>query len=228
MMTLSRMAVYSNSTMSVAHPPALTQETLARGVSFLITTDRRLARIHAEFGPPPLWARTPGFPTLVHIILEQQVSIASAKAAFLKLQQAISRVRPEAFLDLDDGELKRIGFSRQKAEYCRGLARAVTSGELDLKRVRLMDDDSARAELMRLRGIGRWTADIYLLMCLLRPDVWPSGDMALAVSYQRVSGLRSRPHTEALAKHAERWRPWRAVAARFLWHDYLSRLGGSP
>ncbi|HET6487250.1 MAG TPA: DNA-3-methyladenine glycosylase 2 family protein, partial [Spirochaetia bacterium] len=159
---------------------------------------------------------------LVHIILEQQVSLASARAAFDRLKEATRPITPKGFLMLGDEELKRIGFSRQKAAYCRGLASAIQSRELRLKALGEAEDDAARSALLAVRGIGPWTADIYLLMVLLRPDVWPTGDMALAVAYQERYRLRERPSQERLGRIAERWRPWRAVAARLLWHDYLS------
>jgi DNA-3-methyladenine glycosylase II len=205
-------------------PIPLSNETLTQGVEFLCAIDLDLARIHTNLGPPPLWAREPGFPTLVHIILEQQVSLASAKAAFLKLQQAAGVITPETFYKYDDAELKGFGFSRQKTAYCRGLAQLIQKGEIDIEALALMDDESVRATLVGIKGIGTWTANIYLLMALLRPDVWPSGDLALAVACQRLTGLESRPTTEQLAEIAVRWQPWRAVAARLLWHYYLSGM----
>jgi DNA-3-methyladenine glycosylase II len=207
-----------------SQPDRLNLETLAEGVNFLCIIDPALARIHANLGIPPLWAREPGFPTLVHIILEQQVSLASAKAAFVKLQQAAGAVTPETFLKYNDDELKGFGFSRQKTTYCRGLARLVLNNELDLEGLALLDDISARSTLVNIKGIGPWTANIYLLMALLRPDIWPSGDLALAVAYQKLIGLESRPTTEQLAEIAALWHPWRAVAARQLWHYYLSGM----
>lgn len=169
-----------------------------------------------------MWARTPGFPTLVYIILEQQVSLASARAAFTKLELASDEITPETFLRFGDEELKAIGFSRQKAGYCRGLARAVLDGELDLPALEGLPDEQVRAALTAVKGIGPWTANIYLLMVLLRPDIWPAGDLALAVAYQKIKQLPARPGTQELEAIAERWRPWRAVAARLLWHEYLN------
>ena len=202
-------------------PEPLSQETLAQGAAFLSRVDPDLARIDAQLGHPPLWARQPGFPTLVHIILEQQVSLASARAAFIKLQAKTLKVTPETFLALDNDELKRIGFSRQKAGYCRELARLLHSGEIDLDALEAMDDPAARSVLMRIKGIGPWTADIYLLMGLLRPDIWPGGDLAIAAALQELKGLPSRPGPAELEQIALPWRPWRAVAARLLWQYYL-------
>lgn len=209
---------------AVTSPSAvLTEELLARGVRILSRRDPDLARIVKTHGPPPMWARRPGFSTLIHIILEQQVSLASARAAYLRLRAAISPITPRRFLTLSDARLKAVGFSRQKTGYGRGLARAILDGQLDLDGLKRLDDASARSALLALRGIGPWTADIYLLMALRRPDVWPHGDLALAVAAQRVKSLSARPSYDELASMSDAWRPWRAVAARLLWHDYLSR-----
>ncbi|MDQ1525125.1 MAG: DNA-3-methyladenine glycosylase [Pyrinomonadaceae bacterium] len=190
----------------------------------LAARDRDLARLHAEFGTPPVWFREPGFPTLVHIILEQQVSLASAQVAFTRLVALTSSpLTPESFLALDDAELKGAGFSRQKIVYGRHLAEAVAGGRLNLEAFGGMDDEAVKAELTSVKGIGAWTADIYLLMSLRRPDAWPTGDLALAVAMQEVKRLAARPAPVELEEMAEAWRPWRAVGARLLWHHYLQR-----
>ncbi|MFN8534834.1 MAG: DNA-3-methyladenine glycosylase 2 family protein [Dehalococcoidia bacterium] len=199
----------------------LTEASLADAVEAVAAQDRDLARVLAVYGCPPLWGRPSGFDTLVSIILEQQVSLASARAAFGRLCEA-GPVTPESFLRFSDGELLRIGFSRQKAGYCRGLARAVVSGDVDITALDRLDDDEVYPALMRLKGIGRWTASIYLLMALGRPDVWPTGDIALLQALQEVKGLPNRPTDEEAMRSAEAWRPWRAAAARLLWHWYLS------
>ena len=201
---------------------SLTPDSLAEGLAFLSAAEPDFARIHRRLGAPPMWARMPGFPTLVYIILEQQVSLASAKAAYTKLEQACGAITPQAFLRFSDEELKTIGFSRQKAGYCRGLARTILDGELDLDGLDSLPDEQVHAALTGIKGIGPWTANIYLLMVLLRPDIWPAGDLALAVAYQKLKQLPARPGTQELDAIAERWRPWRAVAARLLWHDYLN------
>jgi len=201
---------------------ALTRETLLTGVRELCSRDRDLAGIVEAHGPPPLWARRPGFPTLVRIILEQQVSLASADAAWRRLRASIGPPTPEALLELDDRQLKEIGFSRQKAGYCRGLATGLLDGSFRLAGLGRLDDDAARAELERLKGVGRWTSDIYLLMALRRPDIWPTGDIALASAARRVKRLRQRPTDDKLATISAEWAPWRAVGARLLWHYYLS------
>lgn len=200
----------------------LTQRSLLSATRRLAAQDPDLAVVVKTYGPPPLWAREPGFHTLIHIILEQQVSLAAAKAAYDRLIAATGRLAPEEFLRLKDTDLKAIGFSRQKAGYGRGLAHAVLDGRLGLERLEVLDDAQAKAELVAIKGIGSWTADIYLLMVLRRPDTWPSGDLALAAAVRRVKRMRSQPTPGKLEQIAKAWRPWRAVAARILWHYYLS------
>jgi DNA-3-methyladenine glycosylase II len=203
----------------------LTQRSLRAAAAELAANDPDLAASLDRNGPPPLWAREPSYATLVHLILEQQVSLASAQAAFDKLVATLGGdITPPAFLKLDDAALRAIGFSRQKAGYARDLATAVTDG-FDLGGLTRLTDDDVRAALQTHRGIGRWTSDIYLTMCLLRPDVWPHGDLALATSAREVLALDERPTFPKLEAIAERWHPYRAVAARMLWHDYLQRRG---
>ena len=192
-------------------------------VDRLAEQDADLAAILATHGYPPLWRREPGFGTLLHIILEQQVSLVSARAAFERLCEVAQPLTPETFLALDDATLKRVGFSRQKTRYGRVLAEAVSTRTLDLAGLETLDDDAARRDLTRVVGIGTWTADIYLMTVLGRPDVWPRDDLALAVAVKEVKKLPLRPRPDELAVIAEPWRPLRAVAARLLWHHYLSR-----
>jgi DNA-3-methyladenine glycosylase II len=156
------------------------------------------------------------------MILEQQVSLASAQAAYEKLNLAISPLEPASFLELDDAELKTIGFSRQKSRYCRELSRAVLDRSLDLDALRSTSDDRVRRELTAVTGIGRWTADIYLLMALGRPDVWPRGDLALVKAARDLKGLEGPLTAKEFDDLGEGWRPWRSVAARLLWNHYLN------
>ncbi|MCC6165827.1 MAG: DNA-3-methyladenine glycosylase 2 family protein [Caldilineaceae bacterium] len=208
-----------------AHPglAPLTEATLHHGLTDLAQRDSELAGLLQRLGPPPLWARPPGFGTLLHIILEQQVSLASARAAYDRLQAAADPLTPARLLELDDATLRAVGFSRQKSAYARHLAEAVLTGTLDLAALPTLDDDAVRGQLQAVKGIGPWTAEIYLLMALGRADAWPVGDLALAVAAQEVKGLERRPDAAALHALAEGWRPWRAVAARLLWHHYLSK-----
>ena len=204
-------------------PPPLTEATLERAVCELAARDPDLGAIVERFGSPPMWDRPAGFPTLARIVLEQQVSLASAQAAFGRLRAAADPLTPDRFLELDDPQLLAIGFSRQKAGYVRNLARAITSGKLDLVNLALLTDEDASQALAALPGIGPWTASIYLLMAERRPDVWPASDLALVAAVAHVKGLDRRPSLDEMRALATQWRPWRSVAARLLWHDYLCR-----
>ena len=198
---------------------------LHAGVRELADRDADLAAIVERYGPPPLWDRRPGFPTLLHIVLEQQVSLASARAAFDRLLDATDPLTPAAFLALSDDELLRIGFSRQKARYGRAIALALEDGSLDLDGLGDRPDADVVAVLESMPGIGPWTSSIYLLMVLGRPDVWPVADIALAESVRVVKRLELRPGPDEMTGIGDSWRPLRSVAARLLWHDYLARRG---
>jgi len=191
----------------------------------LCERDTDLDAVINKYGLPPLWTREPGFPTLVYIILEQQVSLASARALYLRLQEAVKPFTPGRFLKLTEGEMRRLGFSRQKAHYTRLLAEAIQRKQFALHKLHELEDELAREQLTALKGIGNWTADIYLLSALRRPDIWPTGDLALATAVQEVKRLRKRPSPEKLEIMSTPWRPWRAVAARLFWHAYLSKRG---
>lgn len=175
-----------------------------------------------------MWDREPGFATLLQIILEQQVSLASAKACFDKLSARLGHVSPENVLTLSDTELKTIGFSRQKTAYARHLAEAVIEGRIDLDSLHLMADSEVKTELIKLKGIGEWSSDIYLLMALLRHDVMPKGDIALHAAWAKLSG-QPRPNSDDFVAMAVKYAPHRSTAARLLWHFYLSeKRGTSP
>jgi DNA-3-methyladenine glycosylase II len=186
--------------------------------------DSDLAKIVAQLGHPPLWSREPGFGTLIHIILEQQVSLASAKSAFDKLTDATDgNLTPEIFLSFSDSDLKEFGFSRQKAKYSRELSEALVSNKLSLDTLHELDDVDARDIMMSIKGIGPWTANIYMLMALRRPDVWPSGDLAVKKAIEDIKDFNETPSTEEADEIALKWKPWRAMATRILWHHYLSK-----
>ncbi len=174
--------------------------------------------VHAN-GAPPLWARRPGFATLVRIILEQQVTLESGAAAYRRLSSALGRTTPRRVLDHTPMQLRRLGLTRQKARYCLELAGAVASGQLDLASLDPANAEQVRTELTSITGIGLWTADVYLLMALGHPDIWPRGDIALYQACRTAKAVNWSP--QRIDKYAERWRPWRAVAARILWHHYL-------
>jgi len=214
--------------MAQAAPAPLTRlskEFFAQAVFELAQRDPDLALVLEKYGSPPLWVREPGFPTLVYIILEQQVSLASARALYQRLQEAVRPFTPTHFLKLTETEMRQLGFSRQKVHYTRLLADAIKRRQFDLQALHDLHDDHAREKLIALKGIGRWTADIYLLSALRRPDIWPIGDLALATAVQEVKRLRQRPSPEKLEKMSTPWKPWRAVAARLFWHAYLSKRG---
>lgn len=202
--------------------PALDLDRLHAAVEVLAERDPDLAAIRARHGPPPLWDRDPGFATLVAIVLEQQVSLRSGAAALERLRQAAGSVEPEAIVQLGESGARAAGLTRQKARYVVALAEAALDGRFDATALATADDENARARLTSLLGVGRWTADIYLLMALGRPDIWPDGDLALATAMRRAKDLASLPDAAKQRQLAEQWRPWRAVAARLLWHAYLA------
>jgi len=195
----------------------------------LSAKDRNLSRVYQAHGAPPLWDRPASFQTILHIILEQQVSLASARACLDKLKKEIGAITPKKFLVLDDAKLKAIGFSHQKTSYGRELADALITRKLVLKNLERKPDDAARAELMKIKGIGTWTSDIYLLMVMSRADVMPRGDLALHVAWKNLNKLSRIPSSDEFQKAARKWKPFRSVAARLLWHFYLSeKRNGSP
>jgi DNA-3-methyladenine glycosylase II len=202
----------------------LTGRSLKLHSKTLASTCPHLAVVYEKYGPPPLWDREPGFSTLLQIILEQQVSLASAKACYDKLCRRVGEVTPEHLLRSTDAELKKDGFSRQKTAYARHLAEAVLDERIDFDGLKSLSDADVKAKLTHLKGVGEWTSDIYLLMAILRPDVMPKGDVALHTAWHKLSG-EPRPMSEEFLVIAERWKPYRSVAARLLWHFYLSEKG---
>jgi DNA-3-methyladenine glycosylase II len=205
-------------------PPSapLSISQIEQAVSELSEVDEELATIARRHGPPPLWARPPGFATIVRIILEQQVSLKAAATIYRRLQSQVGRVTAARLALCDVDDLRAAGITGSKSSYIIGLAQAVIEGFIDLPKLAQQSDDEVRESLTRLRGIGPWTSDVYLLMVLRRPDIWPVGDLALAISVQRVKGLRKRPTDARMLRMAKAWRPWRSVAARLLWQDYLA------
>ena len=201
----------------------LTQETLALAARELAARDELLASIHGTYGDPPLWQRATGFRTLVHIILEQQVSLSSAKSMLLRLETAIQPFTAGRFVGLGEMYLRGLGVTRQKSAYLVHLAESIVSGRLSLRGLARLSDDQVLAQLTGIKGIGLWSANIYLLMAMRRADIWPAGDLALAVAIKELRNLATRPSPEQLEQIAEHWRPYRAVAARMLWQYYLGR-----
>src|SRR5262249_25949009 len=193
---------------------------LQRALDHLAASDDDLALAIRLVGKPPPRRRPPGFASLLWIIVGQQVSTASANAIWGRLCEVIESPTPEGLLSLSDEQLKAVGFSRAKMLYGRDLAAAILDGTLDLDALHAMTDDEAISILTAVRGLGRWSAEVYLLFCLCRPDVLPADDLALLTAAQKVKRLPVRPTAGALRVMAEPWRPWRSVAARLLWHYY--------
>lgn len=205
---------------TVRAPANLAPLGLDEGIAVL-ADEPVFAAILARAGPPCFRRRRNGFETLLHIILEQQVSIDAAAAMFRRLNEECRPLHPAGFLGLDDETLRRCGFSRQKAGYGRGLAAAVAGGALDFSRLADAPDEEALAALVALKGIGRWSAEIYLIFALGRDDIWPAADLGLQLGVAAELGLPDRPDERRLRDIGERWRPWRSVAACLFWQSYL-------
>lgn len=206
--------------------PDLPDESLRAPLEALAARDPEIAEAYALWGLPQQRRRHPGFAGLITIVAAQQLSIHAAGAIVARLEAACRPLTAERFLALEEAELRAIGFSRSKLRYGHHLAEALVSGDLDLEQVHALEDEAAIEALMQLKGIGRWSAEIYLLFALRRPDVFPAGDLALQVAMQRLKGLDARPDAKEAAERALAWAPHRGAAARFLWHFY--RHAGVP
>jgi DNA-3-methyladenine glycosylase II len=188
----------------------------------LAAKDPDLADIIKTYGHPPFWSRPNTFETLVHVILEQQVSLASALSALNKLKEKLQELSPERLLLLTDEEMKACYCSRQKTVYLRHLAEALVSGRLNLTELEDLPDDMIRAKLTALKGIGHWTTDVYLIFVLQHSDVFPIGDLAAVNALKRVKNLPASTTKDEVLAIAEKWRPYRTIATMLLWHFYLS------
>ena len=198
----------------------LNRETVEQGCRELAQRDEVLATLFERNGVPPMWTRPTGFATLVQLILEQQVSLASAAAVYARIRALLPRMTPRTYLDLGEARLRSCGVSRQKIRYTRLLAEGLAQGDWRLADVHRASAEGARVALTALTGIGPWTADVYLLMAMRHPDVWPPGDVALIRQFEKVMPMRSID-SRASVRRIRNWSPWRAVAARLIWHDYL-------
>ncbi len=192
---------------------------LAPALDELARRDRHIGAAFDTLGLPPRRNQPRGFSGLLRIVMAQQLSVHAARAIIGRLDEATG-CEPERLAAASDPDLRALGLSRQKIGYARELATAVTSGSLEFRRLHRMNDDAAIVALTEVKGIGRWTAEIYLLFALGRPDIMPGGDLAVCVAAQRLKRLRSRPDEKRMRKIAEAWRPYRSAAARFLWHYY--------
>lgn len=188
----------------------------------LAGVDPDLKYILDTHGYPPMWTRKNNFESLVHIILEQQVSLASALAALTKLKEKLGHISPERILHLNDEEMRACFVSRQKMGYIRGLAVAITNKEIDLEAFAAMPDEQVRSRLVSLKGIGNWTVDVYLMFSLQRADIFPVGDLAAVNALKRLKQLDLLTTKEAVLEISEAWKPFRTVASMMLWHYYLS------
>ena len=198
-----------------------TRESLPEECRKLAAQDKQLESIIDRCGYPDFWHRDPGFPALVHIILEQQVSLASAKAAYDKLASAVNEVTPDAILALSDDDLRGCGFSRQKSRYVRDLSSRVASGELDVDGLAALPDDEVRRRLTTVVGVGDWTVDVYLLLSLHRLDVFAPGDLAVVRAMTDLGFIQKGASKEVALEAAERFRPRRSIFAMLLWRFYL-------
>ncbi len=191
----------------------------------LCRIDKDLHAIIKQHGHPPMWTRPATFQSLILFILEQQVSLASAYAAFKKLKEKIGYVTPAKILALSDKDLRACYFSRQKIIYARELARAVQSKQLKLKRFSNAHENEIRIELKKIKGIGDWTVDVYLMHSLQRSDLFPLGDIALVNSLKEVKCLNGHTTKDDMLAIAEQWRPYRTIASMILWHAYIQKRG---
>jgi DNA-3-methyladenine glycosylase II len=203
----------------------LTRAHLATGVAQLCRQEPVFRAQVKKLGLPPLWERDPGYETLVRIILEQQVALASANALRLRLIERLGAITPRTMADAGVDGLRALGMTRQKSGYCVGIAELVLDGRLDFTEIARADDETAHAMLVALKGVGPWTAAIYQLMALRRPDIWPRGDLALDLALAKLRGLDSKPHPVHAAELTAAWAPWRSVGARLLWQGYLHAQG---
>lgn len=197
-----------------------TDAALKRGLSELALADPVMAKLAANGVTPQLRRRPPGFEGLAWIVVGQQVSTASATAIWNRLRQILEPPTPDVFLRLSDEELRKAGLSAGKVRTLRAVATEIIEGRLPLDDLRNHAAEEAHALLTRVKGIGPWTADVYLLFCLGHPDAFPSGDLAVQEAARLAYGLEQRPDAKALTALAEAWRPWRGVAAKMLWAYY--------
>lgn len=189
---------------------------------WLAAQDNKLANILSQYGVPELILRPEGFRTLVFIVIEQQISLQAARKIFERLESRLKKVNPETVFNTSAEVMKTIGLNRQKINTIHELSSRVINREIDLNQLQFMDDEDVRKVLVSIKGIGNWTADIYLLEALNRPDILPSTDLALARCIQEIWGLEKRPDREIIVKMALRWRPWRSYAVRLIWTAYLN------
>lgn len=214
--------------MDTIHAEHGAEARLREACELLSEHDMRLAWLFQTQGTPPLWSRPPTFATLVQIILEQQVSLASAAAIYQRLQQQVAAITATHILNGGEEVLRHSGLTRQKTRYCLALAQAVSSGQLHLDDLARLPDTEVMQQLTQINGIGPWTARVFLLMGLGRMDIWPQGDLALNNAARSLHGWTARKTDRGIAHHATRWKPYRSVAARLIWQHYLNGMPSPP
>ena len=189
-------------------------------IKFFTSSYKLFSKIKDKYGTPPSWQRPQGFVSLSRIILEQQISLASAKAHFIKLNNYLPRFSPTEILKLTDEEMRACQISRQKAKYLRALSQAVLNKELDFEELQKLSPEEVRKKLTGINGIGDWTTDIYLMFCLQSKDIFPLGDIALINTIKELTKVKTK---EGIVRLTEKWKPLRSLAAYFLWHYYLKK-----
>lgn len=204
----------------------ITKETLKQGAEELARRDTDFARLYETVGLPGLRSRASGYGTILKIISAQQVSVAAARAINGRMDDVANPMTPEKFLSLGDDDIRAIGFSRQKMGYGRGIAQSVVDGDFSFRRIARLDDEPAIEYMVRLKGIGRWTAEVYLLFALRRPDLWPLDDLGIIKGVQILKRMEARPDKRQMQELGENLRPWRSVAARLLWHYFDAHRRG--
>lgn len=210
---------------TASQPRSLSRISLAEGARQLARMDPGLGEILSRLGEPPMWGRQPGFASLIKIILEQQVSLEAARTLYRRIHHQLGAMTPDTVYRQQASGLRSLGLTRQKAAYCHGLAERILDGRLDLSAIARGGDEPGKKALLQVPGLGPWSVDIYYLMALRRPDVWPRGDLALAAAMQEVKGLKALPSKDEQERIADDWAPYRSIAARLLWMHYLDARG---
>lgn len=205
-----------------------TKDNFTSYCDLLAAKDKTLKQIITDHGYPPFWHRTPGYESLVRIILEQQVSLASALACFQKLKKKVGKITPKRVLPLSDADLKECGFSRQKTQYVRNLALAIEEKKISLPKLSTKKSAEIREELITIKGIGHWTIDVYLLNCVHKLDIFPIGDLVLIKSLKSAGLIGKKDSKEEILKKTEKYKPYRSILSILLWHKYINENGINP
>lgn len=198
----------------------LTPKNKKEAIAHLSNSYPLLEQIIKKFGTPKLWTRPEGFETLINIIVEQMLSVKSAAAIFGRFKTLMDEVTPENILKVKDEDFRNIGLSFSKIKYIKNISKAIKENELDLVALNKLDNESAIKELTKIKGVGDWTANIYLMSCMKRADIWPYGDNALALAVQKYHNLKEYPSKKELIEIGNKYKPWRTMAAFIYWNTY--------